>query len=60
MGPTPLRAHAVEGALAKGAGAAEAAERSTEGTDPPSDVVGSAEYRAHLAQVYVRRALEQL
>lgn len=60
MGPTPLRAHAVEDALAHGAGAAEAAERSGEGTEPPSDVTAGREYRAHLAQVYVRRALEQL
>ena len=60
MGPTPVRARAVEDALANGAGAAEAAARAGEGTEPPSDVSGSGEYRAHLAQVYVRRALEQL
>ena len=60
MGPTPLRAHAVEDALAHGAGAAEAAGRSGEGTEPPRDVTAGREYRAHLAQVYVRRALEQL
>jgi carbon-monoxide dehydrogenase medium subunit len=60
MGPTPLRAGAVEDALANGAAAAEAAEHSGEGTEPPSDVTGSGEYRSHLAQVYVRRALEQL
>ena len=60
MGPTPLRAHAVEEVLAGGADAAEAGVRSGEGTEPPSDVSGSGEYRAHLAQVYVRRALEQL
>jgi len=60
MGPTPLRADGVEAALAGGGGAAEAAARSAEGTEPPSDVTGSAAYRAHLAQVYVRRALEQL
>ena len=60
MGPTPLRARAVEKALANGAGAAEAADGVGEGTEPPSDVSGSGEYRAHLARVYVRRALEQL
>jgi carbon-monoxide dehydrogenase medium subunit len=54
------RAHAVEDALARGAGAAEAAGHSDDGTEPPSDVTGSGQYRAHLAQVYVRRALEQL
>jgi carbon-monoxide dehydrogenase medium subunit len=60
MGPTPLRADGVEEALASGAGPAEAAGRSDEGTEPPSDVTGGSEYRAHLARVYVRRALEQL
>jgi carbon-monoxide dehydrogenase medium subunit len=60
MGPTPLRGRAVEDALENGAEPAEAAGRSGEGTDPPSDVTGGAEYRAHLAQVYVRRALELL
>jgi carbon-monoxide dehydrogenase medium subunit len=60
MGPTPLRARAVEDALADGADSAAAAGRSGEGTEPPSDVTGGSEYRAHLAEVYVRRALEQL
>jgi carbon-monoxide dehydrogenase medium subunit len=60
MGPTPLRARAVEDAVAGGASAEEAAARAAEGADPPSDVSGSAEYRSHLARVLVRRALEQL
>ena len=60
MGPTPLRAHGVEEALANGASAAEAAARTAEGTEPPSDVSGSGEYRAHLAQVLVGRALATL
>jgi carbon-monoxide dehydrogenase medium subunit len=60
MGPTPLRARAVEEALAGGADAATAAGRAAEGTSPPSDPNGSAEYRQHLAQVLVRRALEQV
>jgi aerobic carbon-monoxide dehydrogenase medium subunit len=60
MGPTPLRARAVEQALAEGAAAADAAERAAEGAEPPSDVSASSEYRAHLARVLVRRALEQL
>ena len=60
MGPTPLRARAVEEALAGGASAADAAARAAEGTSPPSDVSGSGEYRTHLAQVLVRRALERL
>jgi carbon-monoxide dehydrogenase medium subunit len=60
MGGTPLRARAVEEALAGGASPADAAARATEGAEPPSDVSASSEYRAHLARVLVRRALEQL
>ena len=60
MGATPLRAHGVEAALAGGASAADAAAHAADGTHPPSDVNGSAEYRADLARVLVRRALEQL
>jgi carbon-monoxide dehydrogenase medium subunit len=60
MGPTPLRASAVEDALAGGASPADAAGQAAEGTEPPSDVSASSEYRAHLARVLVRRALEQL
>jgi carbon-monoxide dehydrogenase medium subunit len=60
MGPTPLRARGVEEALAGGATATEAAARTADGTEPPSDVSGSSEYRAHLAQVLVGRALAAL
>jgi carbon-monoxide dehydrogenase medium subunit len=60
MGPTPLRAGAVEQALAGGASPADAAAHAAEGAEPPSDVSGSSEYRAHLARVLTRRALEQL
>jgi len=60
MGLTPLRARGVEEALSSGADAATAAQRAGEGTAPPSDPSGSAEYRRHLAQVLVRRALEAL
>ncbi len=60
MGPTPLRARAVEEALAAGAPPAEAAGHAAEGTDPPSDTNGSAEHRRHLARVLVRRALETI
>jgi carbon-monoxide dehydrogenase medium subunit len=60
MGPTPIRARAVEQAVAGGASPADAATHAAEGTEPPSDVAGSAEYRAHLAQVLTRQALEQI
>ena len=60
MGATPLRAHGVEETLAGGGSPAEAAARAAEGTSPPGDVSGSSEYRAHVAEVLVRRALEQL
>jgi carbon-monoxide dehydrogenase medium subunit len=61
MGSTPLRARGVEEALA-GATASEdgvqaAADRAAEGTSPPSDLNGSAEYRQHLAKVLTRRAV---
>jgi len=59
MGGTPLRARAVEEALAAGADPATAAEKADEGTEPSSDVAGSADYRRHLARVLTRRALEQ-
>ncbi len=59
MGLTPLRASGVEEALAGGADPATAAERADEGTAPPSDAFGSAEYRHHLVKVLVKRALEE-
>ena len=59
MGPTPLRARAVEQALASGSDVAEAARAVDEGTSPPSDTNGSADFRRHLARVLVRRAIEE-
>ena len=58
MASTPLRAEAVEAALAGGASAAEAAEAAAEGTDAPTDLNASPEYRDHLARVLTKRALE--
>jgi carbon-monoxide dehydrogenase medium subunit len=58
MGATPLRAVAVEEALAGGASAEQAAELAAEGTEPPGDINATPEYREHLARVLVRRALE--
>jgi len=58
MGATPLRATAVEEALSGGASLAEAADRAAEGTEAPTDLNATPEYREHLARVLVRRALE--
>jgi len=59
MGSTPLRATAVEEALAAGATEVEAATHAADGLQPPEDLNASAEYRRHLAQVLVRRALQE-
>ena len=59
MGSTPLRASAVESALASGASAADAAALAAEGTHAGSDIHATREYREHLARVLVRRALEE-
>lgn len=59
MGATPLRATAVESALAGGASPAEAAEHAAEGTSPAEDLGADRPYREHLARVLVRRALEE-
>jgi carbon-monoxide dehydrogenase medium subunit len=61
MGSTPLRASATEAALA-GAAATEdgvraAADQAADGTNPPSDLNGDADYRRHLATVLTRRAV---
>jgi carbon-monoxide dehydrogenase medium subunit len=61
MGTVPIRASSVEAALvglapdadAVGAAAASAAD----GTSPPSDLSGAADYRAHLVTVLTRRAV---
>ena len=58
MGSAPLRAAGVEEALRSGAPAPAAAARADEGTEPPDDLNASPEYRRHLAQVLVRRAIE--
>jgi aerobic carbon-monoxide dehydrogenase medium subunit len=59
MGATPLRASSAEAALADGSSVAEAAAHIAEGTEPPSDHAGSADFRKHLAQVLGRRSLEE-
>jgi carbon-monoxide dehydrogenase medium subunit len=61
MGSTPLRARAVEEALvgqpATDEAVRAAAAAAGEGTNPPSDLNGDAEYRKHLATVLTRRAV---
>jgi len=61
MGSTPLRASAVEAALAGAEASPEtiaaAARSAAEGTSPTSDLNAQADYREHLAQVLTRRAV---
>jgi carbon-monoxide dehydrogenase medium subunit len=63
MGSTPVRARATEQALAGAsadAGAIKAASaKADEGTDPPVDLNGQADYRRHLAQVLTARAVSK-
>jgi carbon-monoxide dehydrogenase medium subunit len=61
MGAVPVRARAAEEAAA-GADASRdalrsAAQRADEGTSPPADLHGAADYRRHLARVLTARAL---
>ena len=58
MGGTPLRAHATEEALRSGASIDEAAALAAEGTSPGYDFHADSDYRAHLARVLTRRALQ--
>jgi len=61
MGSTPLRATATEQALvgqpATEDGVREACDEAADGTNPPSDLNGDADYRRHLATVLTRRAV---
>jgi carbon-monoxide dehydrogenase medium subunit len=61
MGATPVRARATEAALAGApadVGSVKAAAASAaDGTTPPSDLNGAADYRAHLARVLTARAV---
>ncbi len=61
LGAKPFRAKAVEAALLGKAPApaiAAAAAHAADGIDPLSDIHASADFRAELARVYTRRALE--
>lgn len=61
MGSVPIRATAVEQALVGCALAEDAIARATasvgDGTNPPSDINGDADYRRHLASVLTKRAV---
>ena len=61
MGSTPLRARSVEQALIgqppTDAAVRQAAASAAEGTNPPSDLNGDADYRRHLVTVLTRRAV---
>jgi len=61
MGTTPVRASAVESALAGSAtdagAVAVAAAHAAEGTRPTADLSASADYRTHLAKVLTERAV---
>ena len=61
MGSTPLRATAVEqglvGKQASEEAVREACAAAADGTNPPSDLNGDADYRRHLATVLTRRAV---
>ena len=61
MGQTPLRATAVEQALAGSSrdGVAAAAEQADVGTDPPADTWASSDFRRHLSRVLTARAVEE-
>jgi carbon-monoxide dehydrogenase medium subunit len=63
MGSVPLRASGVEEALRgqplSADTVAEAASHAADGTEPPSDLNASTEYKRHLARVLCRRALTQ-
>jgi aerobic carbon-monoxide dehydrogenase medium subunit len=57
MASVPVRATAVDAALAGGATAGEAAAQASDGLEPPADLNASSAFRRHLAEVLTRRAL---
>lgn len=58
VGDHPYRAAAVESAILGGASIEDAAAHAADGVSVASDIHADAEYRAHVATVEVRRALE--
>jgi aerobic carbon-monoxide dehydrogenase medium subunit len=59
VGPTPVRAKAVEDALQNGAKPEEAAQHASDGLNPSGDLRASPEYKKHLSRVLTKRAIEQ-
>jgi carbon-monoxide dehydrogenase medium subunit len=59
VGPTPVRATAVEQALASGSSPEEAAEHASDGLSPSGDIRATPEYKKHLARVLTKRAIQQ-
>ncbi|HSP38018.1 MAG TPA: xanthine dehydrogenase family protein subunit M [Frankiaceae bacterium] len=63
MGSTPVRARATEEALAgvpaEAAAVRSAAQKADDGTEPPEDLNGKADYRRHLARVLTARAVSK-
>jgi carbon-monoxide dehydrogenase medium subunit len=59
VGPTPVRAVAVEKALHDGAKPEDAAQHASDGLNPSGDLRASPEYKKHLARVLTKRAIEQ-
>jgi carbon-monoxide dehydrogenase medium subunit len=57
MGPTPIRATTTENAIL--AGEDDPARHLADGTEPVTDTSATAEFRAHLARVVGRRAIEE-
>jgi carbon-monoxide dehydrogenase medium subunit len=57
MGSTPILATSVAQAIASGASVEDAAQLAAADADPQADLNASVEYRTHLAQTLVRRAL---
>ena len=59
MGGTPLRATAVEEAVAAVRRRPRRPAHAADGTEPSSDTAASAEFRMHLARVLTQRALAE-
>jgi len=59
MDARPVRAAAVEAAVASGASAEDAAALAADGLEPTAALNASVDYRCHLARVLTRRGLEE-